>query len=228
MGTSMWHYKRALAEQLRVNGVREPRVREIVAQVEAHVDATGEDPVAAFGQPVDYAAQWQPLGVRHWSLQVLASCLVAVGLAGAIPAVMSGVGWRDEVPVTTDDLHSTLLMVGVLAFIPWTSELWLSRRRASRLGTPSRPVEWPVRVVAALGFGLFAWAVAHLWGGTGEDTVVVMDAPRWLLVAGGVAAVWGVTQIGRGPGSATLPRPPGDTGGVGAWGRRVLRVLSGR
>lgn len=48
-----------LAQQLRVNGLKEPKVREVVAQVADHAVATGEDPVVAFGQPIDYAAQWR-------------------------------------------------------------------------------------------------------------------------------------------------------------------------
>ena len=66
-------YAAVLAEQLRQSGMREERVRVVVADVLDHVHATGEDPVEAFGQPADYAAQWAPpLGPGPIVLRILA------------------------------------------------------------------------------------------------------------------------------------------------------------
>lgn len=221
MPTSMWHYTRALAEQLRVNGVPEPRVREIVAQVEAHVEATGEDPVAAFGQPVDYAVSWQRLSTRRWGWQILKGAAVALGAGAVLKVVVAGGSWGGGVPVTGDDVATVAVMVAIVAVMPWTVELWLSRRRAGRLGESSSPTDWPYRLAGGYALILtLAFGTRLLFE---SATQTVLTLPRWLLLAGGLAGVAMSLFDTRVPGNATQPRPP--WAGRETWLARVRRVL---
>lgn len=106
-------YLRSLTFRLRMLDVPGPRIGEILAEVEAHVAATGETPQQAFGPPAEYARQWIPDAparrrTQRWIAQsgwavggalagfVLASGALAVGrgepVLGASPWWTIGVG----------------------------------------------------------------------------------------------------------------------------------------
>ncbi len=59
-------YGRELLLALRLREVPSPRIAEALAEVDSHVTETGEDPVAAFGPPHEYAHELaRALGVRR-------------------------------------------------------------------------------------------------------------------------------------------------------------------
>lgn len=67
---------------LRWRDVPGARIGEILAEVEAHADATGEPLVEAFGSPKAYAKQWErgaPNGFRYWLPLLPAIALNGVG-----------------------------------------------------------------------------------------------------------------------------------------------------
>ena len=226
MSTSRWHYARSLSEQLRVNGVPETKVREIVAQVEAHIKATGEDPVEAFGQPVDYAAEWQPLGPRRWFTQLLLGVVLAAGVLAIVKVVTSEQGWFQGVPLDTRDLPHFGLFVGLLAVMPWTIDLWLSRRRGSRLGESERPTEWPFKWAALI---VLVAVVTSVAGFLGEPAGrVLFTVSRWLLLVLGLATLPILLFGGPHPGMDSHPRAPGESGDESPWRTRVRRAFINR
>ncbi|WP_156969813.1 hypothetical protein [Knoellia subterranea] len=204
----------------------EPKVREIVAQVEAHTRMTGEDPVEAFGQPVDYAAQWQPLSGRHLLTQFLLGVVLAAGIMGVIKAVSVDRAWADPTPVTFDDLPTFGVFVALLGVLPWTVDLFLSRRRASRLGQSAPGLEWPLRWAAILGIGAAVSGAVWILGEPSDGTLFM--APRWLLLALGLATLPILFLAGPHPGMDSHPRPPGPAGHEPSWKSRMRRTFLNR
>ncbi|MBM6402017.1 hypothetical protein [Phycicoccus sonneratiae] len=202
-------YCRLLAQQLRLAGLPEGRVVEVVHDVLDHVRATGEDPVEAFGQPADYAARWvEPPTVwdvlRHLAVQGVAAC----AMFGAMPALVTGGSWTRDVGVTLDDALGTVPFVVVVAVLPWTLDLWLTRRAARSAGRRSAVPDWVVRgaVIVAL-MVLFGWGMSLL-PDHGPESPTLLDAPRWLYVSVGVAGACVLFRQDRGQ-SSGLPAAPG-------------------
>jgi hypothetical protein len=82
-------YVTALTAYLFRHRVPGPRIGEVLAEVEAHVAATGESARAAFGPPEDYARAWSvPLTARErWRRRgVVAAAVCATGGIGAVLA----------------------------------------------------------------------------------------------------------------------------------------------
>lgn len=204
MTTSRWHYVRELSEQLRINGVPESQVRDIVAQVEGHVAVTGEDLVSAFGQPVDYAAQWRPLTPRRWAGQVLLGAPVALGIISGVLAIFADQPWVGPVPVAGSDLVQFGVLFSILGLLPWTAGLLESRRRASRLGQATFPSPWPLRIAVVLAFGATITVLSRLLEGWASTTVLV-HVPRWLLAVLALVGVCGLVFMGPAPNSAGQP-----------------------
>lgn len=225
MTTTFSEYSRLLAEQLRLNGMKEPDVREVVAQVWSHVRATGEDPVEAFGQPVEYAAQWEKLSSRRWVIQVLLGAMFALGIVCGVKAFVADTGWGGNVPLRGSDAIRFVMWFCILGLIPWTAGLMESRRRAARWGLPPRST-WPLRIAVALAagvtFGVVAWAVDE-WA----REAVLLQVPRWLLVVLSVAGVGAGFIMGPAPNSAAhpvgTPWAPKD-----GWRTRVRRAFIDR
>ncbi len=77
-------YTRDLTAHLYREGVRGARIGEILAEVEAHVAASGETARDAFGPPAEYARRWaapQPAVPRR--RRVLTIAAVTIGSTGA-------------------------------------------------------------------------------------------------------------------------------------------------
>jgi hypothetical protein len=55
MSTELESYRNDLLMALRLKDVSGPRIAEVLAEVDSHVQETGESPVEAFGPPKDYA-----------------------------------------------------------------------------------------------------------------------------------------------------------------------------
>ncbi|WAP51773.1 hypothetical protein OL239_18920 [Arthrobacter sp. ATA002] len=73
-------YSHDLRDALEFRGVPAEAATQIVREVESHTAESGEDPVAAFGQPGDYADNFAPRSrlVRFWAL-VISSVVLAGG-----------------------------------------------------------------------------------------------------------------------------------------------------
>lgn len=226
MTTSRWHYAKELAEQLRINGVPEARVREIVAEVDQHATTTGEDLVATFGQPVEYAARWQPLAPRRWTRQVLLGAATALGVGCTVKAFVADQTWTGGVPVTALDMVQLLVIFVVVALVPWTVGLVESRRRAATLGE-SRPASfWPMRAAAVAGVGvavaLLTWAVD-----TWASPTALVQVPRWWFVP--LAVVGLVVGSLAGPTPDTAGRlPDRPWAPPPSWRTRVRRAFISR
>ncbi|PRY60080.1 hypothetical protein BCF74_10824 [Knoellia remsis] len=221
-------YGSVLADQLRLNGMPEAKVREVVAEVEDHVATTGQDPVEAFGQPVDYAAQWQPFSWRHGLTQMAVGIGVAAAGGSVFAAVFTGVlepgPWTNPVLLNS----TTLLLFGLLALnlgvIPWTLMALAVRREGRWLGTGRPKYDWTLRlgggVLAGVGFGLFVW-----WAGS-WDVGSVHGPPRWLTLVAGLLLAPLALRLGPKPGDRRRPSPPGIP--PQPWWRQAWRALRGR
>lgn len=215
-------YAAVLAEQLRQTGMREEQVRVVVADVLDHVHATQEDPVTAFGQPADYAAQWaRPLGPGRIGLRVLAAALGSAGFFAMVFGVLGGGDWTRDVDIDGGDVTVAGGVALITSVLPWTVDLWLSRRAARRFGTGRDVPTTLVRVVAAMGFLGGLVLVGERLGWMSSD-VPVFSVPRWALAAGGVLAA-PLLFVVREPRSPSLPRDPGRP--ATGWGRLRDRVL---
>lgn len=226
MSTSRWHYVKELSEQLRINGVPEEKVRDIVAQVESHVSATREDPVDVFGQPADYANEWQRLTPRHWATQVALGIIPAIGIAAGIRALFADTTWASALGVRVDDVVRACWLGAIMSLLPWTTGLIESRRRAVRLGGPRPPSTWPLRLATAVAAGVAVATVIWVIGEDGLDRVL-FDVPRWSLVVVAVLTIGSVWFVAPAPNSASgVPRPPGTPDP--SWRTRLRRLFLNR
>ncbi|EAP97328.1 hypothetical protein JNB_17698 [Janibacter sp. HTCC2649] len=211
MPTDVWTYSKLLAEQLRINGVREREVREIVAQVQDHVLMTGEDPIVAFGQPADYAGTWRPLRWTSWLLRLTTACLGVTGLVALLTALVPAgdIGWTENIDVDTAALAMVAAYV-TTAVLGWTVGLWLSRQRSRVLGDPRR--QWLLRALSLLLFVVAVVVVGWLfvWG---DDSFLpsgtAFSQPRWLVAAFGILTVPGVYFWN--PPTRNMPDQPSST-----------------
>ncbi|MGG5260200.1 hypothetical protein [Phycicoccus avicenniae] len=199
-----------LAQQLRLAGLAEARVVEVVHDVMSHGRVTGEDPVEAFGQPADYAAQWAaPPSMGSILLRLLVRLVAATALVVGITALLAGGAWTHDVGMTLEDAPGVVPFVVVVAVLPWTLELWLVRRAGRSVGRGNRVPDWVVR-------GLVVGALMVLFGGAaallpdpGAGRASILDAPRWLLVLVGSAGAVVVLRQDVGQ-NAGVPKPPGS------------------
>jgi hypothetical protein len=84
-------YRDNLIFALRARNVPGEKIGQIVAEVEAHVAESGEDPVEAFGRPRDYAREWARTTGRRSSWQERVRSLVGITLSG-VGGALFGVG----------------------------------------------------------------------------------------------------------------------------------------
>lgn len=199
-----------LAQQLRLAGLPETRVVDVVHDVMSHVRATGEDPVEAFGQPADYAAQWvTPPTVWVVLGRLVVRAVAAVAMFGSIPALVAGGSWTRDVGPTLDDALGTVPVVIVVAVLPWTLELWLTRRAARSAGRRNRLPDWVIRGVVVVGLlVLFAWGMSLL-PNQGPERPAILDAPRWLFLLVGVVGACALFRqdVAQNTGLPALPGP---------------------
>lgn len=94
--TTLDSYRERLLLALRLRDVPGDRIGEVLAEVEAHVAETGEDPVDAFGPPRRYADQVVRVSGRRgrWNLDrgvVVSSLVIAVASFAAMSLTVGGV-----------------------------------------------------------------------------------------------------------------------------------------
>jgi len=112
-------YRDELILALRLRDISGARVGEVLAEVEAHVAETGEDPMVAFGPPKEYAAKvaeqldtrtGKPSKLRTVVGTVTVGVLTYVGVSMLISGLTTG----DRIPVTAADLVAAALCIGLL------------------------------------------------------------------------------------------------------------------
>ncbi|GAA2338773.1 hypothetical protein GCM10009854_13880 [Saccharopolyspora halophila] len=178
-------YRQDLLVALRLHEISGERVGEVLAEVEAHVDETGEDPVEAFGTPREYArqvaAQLDPDTGKPSAVWTLGAALLvgALTLLG-VTLLADGIGAVGEVSYTMRDLVTTLVVLvlaggGVLAiFRAYASGM----RRAGMIGIG----------VTAL---LLITATEVLGDLLLDDRTALLVVPRWFAIAAGAVLLLG-------------------------------------
>lgn len=122
MSTNLDTYRQQLLFALRQHNVAGARIGEAIAEVESHIAETGEDPVAAFGEPAEYARRLagslaprpgtEPRPAGRWTT-------ILVGLVAFAAAAFAATGMlRDSTVMTV----AGLVLLAALV-------LWLARRR---------------------------------------------------------------------------------------------------
>lgn len=218
MTTDLREYSTSLAEQLRLNGMKEEQVREVVAEVQAHVVSTQEDPLTAFGQPADYARSWIDPPPHRWALRMAGGILGVTGMVILPHAIFGGVqGTAGAVEFTGAAVMLWAIWVLGLAVVPWSLQVWWTRRRGQRVGQRKGPSPVTVGLIAILVITVLAWAVVPRLI---DIDGVAFTSPRWVVMAIGLCCLPGFAVVGR-PSSDALPGPPGpDT-----WKSRLRRAF---
>lgn len=220
MATDLWDYSKLLAEQLRLNGMKEEGVQEVVAEVQHHVLATQQDPVEAFGQPTDYAMTWIRPRSGRWMMRIAAA---SAGVTGLL-ALANGLGpgpWSGPVDIDWSTAIVWLTWVVCMGVLPWTVEVWLARRRGQRVGTPGGMPVWGMLVAIAFFTVAVIWGVAAMLTDEGG---VLFSTPKWALVLIGVVCLPGLAFIGSHR-NASLPEDPGTPV---TWKTKVRRAFINR
>lgn len=221
MPNDLWEYSKVLAEQLRLNGMKEKQVQEVVAEVQQHVHDTQQDPVEAFGQPTDYAVTWMAPRASRRILRILAAVAGVTSILTLLRGLTAQKSWTGKVEIDAFDISLWLVWVVALAVLPWTVEVWLARRRGQRVGSPGGA---PLGVLLA---GISALVLAVIWAGATMvmgDGGALFSTPRWSLVLIGILCLPGVMFIGS-QRNAALPKGPGTPV---TWKTRVRRAFINR
>ncbi|MFC7341399.1 HAAS signaling domain-containing protein [Saccharopolyspora griseoalba] len=192
------NYRQDLLVALRLHEISGERVGEVIAEVEAHVAETGEDPVQAFGAPREYArqvaAQLDPATGKPSTAWTMGSSLVVatltlLGLNLFADGISAGAG---EVAYTVRDLVTTLLLL----FLAGGGVLVIFRAYAAG-----------VRRAGVIGIGVTAFALIMATEVLGDllldDRTSLLAMPRWSAIAAGAvmllaAAAMLVRAIRRG------------------------------
>lgn len=187
-------YRNELMLALRLHDISGRRVGDVLAEVETHVAETGEDPVDAFGEPREYAAEVAaalgPGGGKPSTLVTLGGALGtgATTLFGISFLIEGLTASGSAVAVTLGDVVSLPLMLVVIA-----AGLFFFYRAATT-GT-NRGLYGAAGVCAVLAaIGLSAATGRYL-----HDVAPLFELPRWVSVGlGGVLLAGAVTLVVRG------------------------------
>lgn len=222
MATDLRTYSKLLAEQLRINGMKEGQVSEVVAQVQAHTSDTREDPVEAFGQPADYARQWVVLQPGRRIRRILGAVLGVTSILALVTGVMAPGPWTGDVEIEAFHVVTWVAWIATMAVMPWTFDLWLARRRAHKVGAVGGVQDWAFRLMGIAFLMVAFWVVFTLLGERELDAVA-FTMPKWAFVAVGSACLPGLAFIGTGQRRA-LPEAPGHV----PWRTKVRRAFINR
>ncbi|MBB5155037.1 hypothetical protein [Saccharopolyspora phatthalungensis] len=183
-------YRDELLVALRMHEISGERVGEVLAGVEAHVVETGEDPVAAFGRPREYAAQVAAQLDRSTGKR---STLDAVGGGLAVAAlVMFGSEYlldglfadASTIPYTLKD---TAALSALLVFIAGGTVLFFRAFTATARNQ--------VYAVAALGTFVLSILSQFAIGWVFDDVAPLYEMPRWLAIAVGATLLAGAVGM---------------------------------
>jgi hypothetical protein len=186
-------YRDELIGALRVHEISGERVGEVLAEVEAHVVETGENPVEAFGKPSEYAAQV----AAHLDKSTGKRSAVDVAISGLAVAVLTIFGSdylidglfaeASTVPFTPKDTAAQAALVVLLAagvFLLFRAFTATARKQA-----------YGISAGAALVLGVLAQFVI---GWTFEDVTPLYVLPRWVAITlGAVLVTGGFSMLAR-------------------------------
>lgn len=180
-------YNDDLLRSLRFHEISGERVGEVLAEVEAHVIETGEDPVEAFGKPRDYArqvaAQLDPAtGKRSTGGVVLTFVVIAILAMFGQTFFGDGLASDAEGVVYTmrDVVAQPLLLVVVVAVA-------LLVFRARTASAHNKLFAGGAVVVLIAGLGSQVACNRYL-----DDDAPVITAPSWLILTLGVLFLTGM------------------------------------
>ena len=177
-------YRDELMMALHLHEVPGARIGDILAEVEAHVSETGEDPRAAFGSPKEYAAKiTEESGAgsaTRSSLQSAMGTVITGALAyvGTISLLRGLQADRSTVALTLVDVVSALLFLSLVAVA-----VFLSVRAATAV-KEGRRYGRPALVVMAM-----AIAVIVVGGMLNDDAAALITVPHVAVIALGVATI---------------------------------------
>ncbi|MCI2419024.1 hypothetical protein MOQ72_16390 [Saccharopolyspora sp. K220] len=192
-------YRDELLIALRAHEISGERVGEVLAEVEAHVVETGENPVEAFGQPRAYATQVAAQLDRNTGKRSTSDIVVS-GLVMAV-LVLLGSSWLLDglseagpvVPYTLKDLVAlpTLVVLCVAAALLLVRGLAVQTGNAIYLGAAAGAL-----VLMIVSQPVIGWTV--------DDVTPLFEMPRWLaiglgavLLAGSIAMLVHAIRRGR-------------------------------
>ncbi|MDI2028827.1 hypothetical protein QFW96_09405 [Saccharopolyspora sp. TS4A08] len=182
-------YRDDLYKALRFHEISGDRIGEVLAEVEAHVAETGDDPVDAFGKPREYArqvaAQLDPATGKRSTGGVILTFVLA-----AVLALFGQRFWGDGLSMDPAGVHYTmsdvvsqpLMLVAIIAFavLLFYARTAFSHRKIYGVGA----------VVAAV-VGVAAQFPARWYL---DDEAPVVTAPSWLILT--LGAVFLVAMFG--------------------------------
>ncbi|MER7076974.1 hypothetical protein SAMN02982929_05988 [Saccharopolyspora kobensis] len=183
-------YRDELLVALRMHEISGERVGEVLAEVEAHVRETGEDPVEAFGKPRQYAAQVAEqldgsTGKRS-TMEVAISALATAAL------VMFGSEFLLEAlfepsGVVTYTMKDTVALVSLLVLVVLGVMLAFKAYTAKRGNTV-----YGGAAVAAFALGIL---VQFASGRLLDDVAPLYQLPSWLAIVLGAAGLAGAIAL---------------------------------
>lgn len=183
-------YRDELLVALRMHEISGERVGEVLAEVEAHVLETGEDPVEAFGQPREYAAQVaEQLDDGTGKRSTLA--VVASGLATAA-LVMFGSDFLldalfDGTDVVAYTLKDTVALISLLVLFV-AGVMLLFKAYTAKAGNKA----YGVAAIGTFALGILAQFAA---GRLVDDVTPLYQLPSWLAAVLGALALAGAATL---------------------------------
>lgn len=182
-------YRDELVLALRARDISGERVGDVLAEVETHVAATGEDPSVAFGAPRDYAAHVAAqldtsTGKPHTVTRVAGALATGALTYTGTSLLLDGILSDGTVTVTPADVVTWPIMV--VALVVGTQ---LLMRAAT---TPRRG-----RVNAITSGCAFAIVIATgpVVGWLGDDRTTLLDIHAWITILVGAAFLAGAVVM---------------------------------
>jgi hypothetical protein len=179
-------YRDELIGALRVHEISGERVGEVLAEVEAHVVETGEDPVEAFGKPSEYAAQVaaqldKRTGKRSALNVAISGLAVAVLTMFGSDYLLDGLfADASTVPFTPKDTAALSTLVLLLAASVFLLFLAFTATAHKKF--------YGISAGAALVLGILAQFVI---GSTFDDVAPLYVLPRWVAITLGAVFMAG-------------------------------------
>lgn len=196
MTPESWMYLGQVMAALREYGVPGRRIGDHIAELSAHLEESGADPVAEFGRPAELAARLAgderlvPAWMRSLAARLATMVPVVLGAMLLVDVVM---GDR-PVTVTVGQVCWALLFAAMVGTI---SHLAINRLDGRSLASA---IEWPVLVVWLGGSALTATLA-------GIDRVL-LEVPTWLAIIGAVTLATPTLALARAMDSP-IRFPPG-------------------
>ena len=129
--SSLERYAAELTEALEFRDVPDEAIQEIVREVNSHVVDSGEDPVAAFGRPSDYADNFAPTFRKVWFWTLIAAS-VTLASSGAY-FLISGVFGLQSADITLWELPPVArISIGVVGIAAFFTLIFTAGARANR------------------------------------------------------------------------------------------------